>query len=350
MRAARRARLIRRLATVLHASGGTRALARLAGHRRRTPGFMVLTYHRVNDEGDPFLPAVPTRVFEQQMRHVAGTYQVLPVEELAERAARGALPPLGLAITFDDGYRDTLTHAAPILARHGLPATVFLATGFIGGGEVPWVDRLAVALKSTRQEVLRTPWGATFSLATPAERLAALERLLAYLKRLADEDCRRAVDALVARLRPSQEAAAKTLMLTWDDVHALRGLGFRLGAHTVNHPILTRVSLERAWTEILGSRTMIASACGEVPRAFAYPNGRPEDYSPAVTRLVQEAGFTCAATTRFGINTRATPPFELRRGGPWETHLPTFALKLAWYRLWRADGVAGRGGHGNEEG
>ena len=52
-----------------------------------------------------------------------------------------------------------------------------------------------------------------------------------------------------------------------------------------------------------------------------------------VSRLVREAGFTCAVTTRFGINTPQTPPYELRRGGPWESHLPTFALKLAFYRM-----------------
>jgi hypothetical protein len=52
--------------------------------------------------------------------------------------------------------------------------------------------------------------------------------------------------------------------------------------------------------------------------------------------MVREAGFTCAVTTRFGVNTAATPPYELRRGGPWEQHLPTFALKLAGYRLTEA--------------
>jgi hypothetical protein len=77
---------------------------------------------------------------------------------------------------------------------------------------------------------------------------------------------------------------------------------------------------------------MIESACGRAPRAFAYPNGGPEDYTETVKHLVREAGFTCAVTSRFGLNTRDTSPWDLRRGGPWEHHLPTFALKLAWYR------------------
>ena len=78
---------------------------------------------------------------------------------------------------------------------------------------------------------------------------------------------------------------------------------------------------------------MIESAAGITPRAFAYPNGAPDDYTETVKHLVRQAGFTCAVTTRFGLNTAATSPWELRRGGPWEHHLPTFATKLAWYRL-----------------
>ena len=87
---------------------------------------------------------------------------------------------------------------------------------------------------------------------------------------------------------------------------------------------------------------MIKSACSFAPRAFAYPNGRPEDYTDAVQRLLGEAGFTCAVTTRFGLNTCGTPPYELRRGGPWEHDLATFALKLAAYWVMR-DGGRGDG-------
>jgi peptidoglycan/xylan/chitin deacetylase (PgdA/CDA1 family) len=125
-------------------------------------------------------------------------------------------------------------------------------------------------------------------------------------------------------------------MLSWDDVHALMGLGVGIGAHTVSHPILSQLDPQEARAEIEGSWKAIRSHCGRPPRAFAYPNGRVEDYSDAVIAAVREAGFTCAVTTRFGVNTTATPLYELRRGGPWEHHLPTFALKLAGYRLTEA--------------
>jgi peptidoglycan/xylan/chitin deacetylase (PgdA/CDA1 family) len=316
------------MATALRASGGTRLLLAMGGRRR----FQILTFHRVNDENDGFFPALPTATFERWMAHVARTHVVLPVEELVERMQRDALPARAIAITFDDGYRDNLTHAAPILARLGLPATIFLTTGFIGTSEVPWFDRLAVGFKATRRTRWDAPWGA-MSLATPAARLSALDRALDHLKRLPDADREGQMAALLDGFDVTDQRLFKNEMLTWDDVHALAGLGFTIGAHTVSHPILSRLEPARARAEIEGSRAMIEAACGRRPRAFAYPNGGADDYTPAVVAMVREAGFTCAVTTRFGVNRPGTSPWELHRGGPWETHLPTYALKLAWYRM-----------------
>lgn len=322
-------------AGALYRLGLALPLSRLAGYARRAPGFPILTYHRVNDDQDPFFPSLPTEVFERHMAFIARAYQVLPLESLVELMRRDKLPRHALAITFDDGYRDNLTHAAPVLARHGLPATIFLASGFIGSAEVPWFDRVALAFKLPRARAFTAPWGDAVSLATETERVQAMERTVAHLKQLPDDELHRIADTLLGALGVTDQKCFKNVMLSWDDVQALAGLGFSIGAHTVNHPILSRVPPQRAWTEILGSRTMIESACGRAPKAFAYPNGASEDYTETVKQLVREAGFACAVTTRFGLNTAATSPWELRRGGPWEHHLPTFALKLAAYRLAR---------------
>ena len=328
-----RASVIRSVSGMLYHSGLVGPIARGVAFTHPRPRVPILAFHRVNDDDDPFMPSLPTAVFAAHMAHIARHYRVLTVEELAERLQEGRVPRNALALTFDDGYRDNLTHAAPILTRHGVRATFFLATGFISTAEIPWYDRLAQAFKLTTRSSIETPGGAAVSLATTAERLAALASTLSHLKSRSDEEARRTMDALLDTLGVTDSKAFKNLMLSWDDVHALTGLGFSIGAHTVNHPILSRVSAQRAWTEILGSRTMIETALGHAPSAFAYPNGRAGDYTATVTSMVREAGFTCALTTRFGLNTAATSPWQLRRGGPWEDHSPTFALKLAWYRL-----------------
>ena len=109
-------------------------LSSAAAWARRRPAFQVLCYHRVNDDGDPFFPAVPTAVFEQHMAWIARTFEVLTVEALAEHLQRGTLPRHALAITFDDGYRDNYAHAYPILRRYGATATFYVVTEAIGGG------------------------------------------------------------------------------------------------------------------------------------------------------------------------------------------------------------------------
>src|SRR5262249_39812904 len=163
-----------------------------------------------------FVAAVPTEVFERHMAFVAHTYSILPVEEAVDRLQHGRLPRRALAITFDDGYRDTLTHAAPILAHHGVPATVFLATGFIGTGEGPWFARLAHALKCTRATSVSTPWGAHVLLTSTEARLALLEAALHHFKMLNDDERRRQLDAIMAALQPTEPPPFKDLMLTWD--------------------------------------------------------------------------------------------------------------------------------------
>jgi peptidoglycan/xylan/chitin deacetylase (PgdA/CDA1 family) len=328
-----RARAIRGLASAAYYGGLLNPVARVVGRLRPSAGFPILSFHRVNDDRDPFFPSMPTAMFAARMQHIARNYVVLPLEELAERLGRGPMPTNALALTFDDGYRDAFTHAAPILARYGLPATIFLATGFMGTADMAWYDRLAAAVKTGRQEAVELASGEVLSLRSATERFRTLRELLQRLKGIPDEDRQAAVEDLVRRLAPVEPGRPKRLMLTWDEVAALKGLGFSIGAHTVSHPILARVTPEAAWREIHGSKLAIERALGAPVRTFAYPNGGVGDYDSSTVELVRRAGFTCAVTTQRGLNTRKTPIFELRRGGPWEEHLPTYAMKLFYYQM-----------------
>jgi peptidoglycan/xylan/chitin deacetylase (PgdA/CDA1 family) len=328
----RRARAVRALATIVYRTGLLRPMVSVAARLRRGASVPILTFHRVNDDQDPFFAAMATSVFAARMEHIARHYTVLTVEDLVVRLREGHVPRKALALTFDDGYRDNLTHAVPILARFGLPATIFLTTGYIGTPDVLWFDRLALALKRCRQTRLQLPGMAALDLTSVPQRLQALQAALRHLKSLPDVERRQTLEAVVKELEGGRSEGPKRLMLSWDEVGVLRGLGFEVGAHTVSHPILSRLSREEAWQEIHGSRTTIERMLGIRPRVFAYPNGGAEDVTATTMSLVREAGFACAVTTRRGLNTPTTPVMELRRGGPWERHLPTFALKLAHYQ------------------
>ena len=337
---ATRTGLITAAASGLHRARMLGPVSRLVGWAGE-PAFQILTYHRVNDDNDPFFPALPVSVFEAQVAHVARTYTVFTVEELADRMRGGRVPRDAIALTFDDGYRDNLVHAAPILARHAVRATIFLATAHIGSRHRPWFDQIALAFKTTRAPAITTPWGRRLDLTDETHRLAALENAWQRLKQASEPEFDRMFKTLLDALAPhavSANGSDANGMLDWGEVKALSKIGFSIGAHTATHPILSRVSEARARREIEESYNSIRMTTGKVPRAFAYPNGTATDYTPSVVRLVRNTGFTCAVTCCFGINTAATSPWELRRGGPWEHDLPTFALKLAGYRLMKTGG------------
>jgi len=321
---------LRGVSSALYHTGLIGPIARSVARAHRKPRVPILPLHRVNDDNDPFMPAMPTAMFAARMAHIARHYHVLTVEDLAQRLQEGRAPHNALAITFDDGYRDNLTHAAPILSRLGLPATIFLVTGYIDTPRALWFDRLAMAFKSGTARRVELSDGRILALTTEKERLAALSAAWALLKLLPDDERSSSLEQLIQTLRAVPERP-KRLMLGWDEVNALRGLGFSIGAHTVTHPIMSRLTQSQVRDEVYGSKAAIEKGVGASVRAFAYPNGQPADYSEAVTQVVREAGFTCAVTTKRGLNDANTPVLELRRGGPWEKHVPTYALKLAYY-------------------
>src|SRR5262245_43164463 len=200
-----RTSVIRGMAQVAYHGGLMRPIVRGASLLHAQPKVPILTFHRVNDDNDPFLPALPTAVFAERMAHIARYYRVHTVEDLAARLPEGRVPRNALAITFDDGFRDNLTHAAPILKRLGLPATVFLVTGHIDTPHPLWADRLALGFKSAIVRQVELSDGRVLSLGTVSERLAALKATFEHLRRVPDEDRVTSVEALIAALRPSPE-------------------------------------------------------------------------------------------------------------------------------------------------
>jgi len=125
-------------------------------------------------------------------------------------------------------------------------------------------------------------------------------------------------------------AAAPRLMMTADMVRAMARAGIEIGAHTVNHPILKRQSLEQARREIHGSRDWIADLLGTAPKSFAYPNGRPgRDYDQTHARLVEEAGFESAVSTQWNCARLGTDRFQLPRVTFWDRTPQRFWLRLA---------------------
>jgi peptidoglycan/xylan/chitin deacetylase (PgdA/CDA1 family) len=343
---------LRAAALLVHRAGlsGTfrraanRLRLRLDAGGRPTPPFLswdaarrlqILIYHRVNDERDPYFPATPVAVFASQMEHLARTHRVLPLDAAVAGLARGDLPRNAAAITFDDGYRDNLHHAFPILRRLGLPATLYLATGAIGTGRVLWHDRVFVAFRETRAPRMEgvLPGDHAWPLRTVEERLHAQRATLAHLRSLAEADRDRVIERLSASLGVAPVAGAPSLMLDWDEVRTMHRGGIAMGSHTVTHPILSKLPADRGREELLESKRAIERAIGAPVTGLAYPNGSPSDFDDATKTLLRESGYEYAVTTIPGANRGGTDPHELRRGTPWDEDLCTFAFRLDYNKM-----------------
>ena len=288
----------------------------------------ILIFHRVLAERDALLPSEPTAEdFDLLLSHLKARFTVLPLHDAVERLYGGTLPRPALAITFDDGYADNLSVAAPLLRKHGLPATLFVATGYLDGG-IMWNDRVIAAFRSTSRPALDLDalGLGRFSTATTGDRREGMERVLRELKYRPSAERERLARAVA---EAAEIETPSNLMLTRDGVRALGRYGVDVGAHTVRHPILARTDSSEAWREISeGKRELEAIAGGSVS-LFAYPNGRPgDDYGPEHVRMVREAGFAAAVSTAWGAADRASDRLQLPRFTPWTRQPLRFDLLM----------------------
>ncbi len=324
----------RRLAaSALYYTGGLEALERLARPPRQV--LQIFGLHRVNDQKDPFLPATPTEVFRRQMAYLARSATVISLSEAVDRLKDGSLPPRAVALTFDDGYRDNATIAWPILRSLGLPATCFPLTGCLETGETPWYERVRMMFSSMSSSSLDLDGAGPglLRLESLEERVGAFHTIIGWLKSLPNADRLIWVEELERRFGSSERRRGSAgEMLSWEEVKTLARDGMEFGSHTVTHPVMSRLSPEEMRRELTQSKKALEDVLQRPVTLFSYPHGQPGDFNEESRSALAETGFRAAVTCEFGVNTPRSDPLELRRGGPWEEHLPTFATKLVWYR------------------
>lgn len=303
--------------------------------RRQSRSLQILVYHRVNNDHDLFFPATPINVFAEQMKYLADHCCVLSLEDALERTRKNDLPENAIVLTFDDGYKDNYLYAYPVLKELSLPATIFLATDAIGSGRVLWHDKVFSAFRETRKRVLKGIGGSReeYCLRTLSEKLQAQGKVIRFLRSQSDNERSFWIERLIEALASDSRDLDPNLMLTWDDVKIMHQHGMSFGSHTVNHPILSRLTTGKARREIYDSKRIIEEKLGSTVTSFAYPGGKKEDFSEETKKIVGEAGYTCGLTAIFGANTIEQDSFELKRGTPWEEYLPSFATKLHWYKF-----------------
>lgn len=284
---------------------------------------LILCYHGVvaddhPDEAYRYRNTVSQQQFDAQMRLVARLFHPITAHDLL-RAMAGTdrLPARALLVTFDDGFRNNLTQAAPVLERYGIPAVFHVTTGYVGQRRRLWPQELLEIVVHWPSKVIPMP-GAQGDRTVPTDapaRLALASDIKNQCKHLDDD----ALQPYLDRLRsagpfPVRDSDAELYdFLTWDDVRTLHARGFTIGSHTVEHPVLTRLTPMRLADELQRSKATIEQELGATCDLLAYPNGGREDVSSAVLAQVKATGYKAAFTLAQHVTTPDANPHALSR-------------------------------------
>ncbi|MCC9138945.1 polysaccharide deacetylase family protein [Pontibacter silvestris] len=303
------------------------------------PQAMVLMYHSIAEpESDVWDIAVSPANFEQQLQELKKAGNVVPLKELTDGVYNKSLKNNSIAITFDDGYVDNFSTAKPLLEKYNLPATFFIASGYLGQAREFWWDELEHLILFTEQ----LPLAITITInnilvEVSLDEEATLNKVLwqkhkvwkAFVEKPASKRCRLYLElwqqlkalpedellqhlqsirswAGVARSVRTGAISMAVEQLQELEQHTL----FDIGAHTVTHPALALHKRAYQRQELLLNKSFLEKTLNQTIELLAYPYGSYNGYSMAEA---YEAGFKAAFTTEGKVISEGDHPYSLAR-------------------------------------
>ena len=271
----------------------------------------ILTLHHVRParpEGfqpNRLLEVTPVFLEGLVRRLARARIDVVSLDEMHRRFIEGDFKRRFVCLTFDDGYRDFLRWAYPVLRKHKLPFAMYIATSFPDRlGELWWVALEAVIAQNSRIGMVINGNDQYFECASVSQKRELYDEVYRYLRSMkTEEEVRRVVRDLCACYRVDVASFCRDLCMDWAEIVDLAADPLcTIGAHTVNHMMLRKVPSDatvRAEMEM--SRAVLEAALGKRPEHLAYPVGDPTSAGPREFRIAAELGFKTAVTTRPGV-------------------------------------------------
>ena len=294
------------------------------------PKPLILMYHRIADElVDHWGLAVSPTHFEEQLQVLRRTRHPFPLTDFVRNLKSGTLPSDAVALTFDDGYVDNLVAGKPRLAAADVPATVFLATGYLDRPGEFWWDELArlILLEGGLQKIELVIRGETVHIELGTEtpvredgtiRVASLRRretaltpIWQSLRHLEDHERELAMAEIRSAFATSDDCTSRGRAMTREEVRALATDGLvTIGAHTVTHPVLSKLGFNACSREVTESKLACEALIGAPVAGFAYPFG---DLDAKTREAVVAAGFAFACSTQHEPAVPGSDAFALPR-------------------------------------
>lgn len=306
--------------------------------RQAVPQAIILLYHRVADtDSDPQLLCVSPKNFSDHMEVLRTTCRPMSLGKLTERKLSNPWESPRVAVTFDDGYADNFTNAKPILLQNEIPATVFVATGFVGSIQTPYWDELAniflqtpaLPPKLTLQvngQIKSWEFGGESSIdltwnvlqKSTFVRQSAYQALCTHLRSLPSH----ARENVMKKVREwsgfDETVTAENRFMTVEQLQQITDEGVvEIGAHTITHPNLACLPVQEQRREIVAGKHQLEEMTGHKVSSFAYPYGGRDSYTRETVQIIQEEGFGCACsnyggTVWFGSNRYQLPRMLVR--------------------------------------
>ncbi len=271
---------------------------------------VILTLHHVRPQRpDAFQPNRLLEVTPEFLERVLGylhrqALDIVSLDEVYRRLVEQDFARRFVCITIDDGYRDTLQWAYPILKRHDAPFAVYIPTSFPDRiGELWWLALEAVVARNSRVTLMLARGEQGFDCDSVAAKRDLFDQLYGYVRSLpTEEELRAFVRDLSARYHVDIAEFCKELCMDWNELATLAADPLvTIGAHTVNHVMLAKVPERMARSEMAMSRAVIEASLGQRPEHLSYPVGDRTSAGPREFQIAAELGFKTAVTTRPGV-------------------------------------------------
>lgn len=301
---------------------GMRQVLRLIG-RRAQGSLTILAYHRVVAVGNEHLfdsdlelvSATPEQ-FDEQIAFIKREFTPLTFAALLECIdSNRDLPENPALVTFDDGFADNYLYAFPILRRYGVPATIFLSTGYLDRQEPYWFEDVAHMILTTDSPLVLHDGLVLDPAIAMHRRRGTVEQVLRYLKRIPNAARLKFIDRLrVEAGTGSGSIRADRMPMTWPQVQEMAAAGIEFGSHTVEHPVLSQLDDGAVYRELHESKRRIEQMIGVPVPILSYPVGGAEAFDQRIRRIALDVGYRMAVSYAPGGNRwPAADLFSLRR-------------------------------------
>lgn len=287
--------------------------------KRMRRQLLVLTYHGVVAKHQKdrlrYANTVSVPEFDKHLTALRKKFHpVSAAEVLGWYEGKHDLPDNPVLVTFDDGYRNNLTLAAPVLKAHNVPCVFHMATGYIGTSRTLWTTEVVERLAQWRYTFVPTPDGAKAPVPqNTAERGQLAHRVKEQCKRISWDDLQKYLERLRDPGHDFDVDEELCSFMSWDEVRELRSQGFDIGSHTVEHPILSQLTDAQLGFELRESKRRIEYELNESCPIIAYPNGDTGSVSQAVVNAVRYEGYRMGFTVIEQFTAKPVNPLAVNR-------------------------------------